>query len=893
MGEVYRARDTRLKRDVALKILPESFASDPDRLARFQREAEVLASLNHPNIAAIHGLEEGPAPDFASAASSGREAGPHVRALVMELVEGETLADRIARGSIPVDEALRIAKQITEALEAAHEQGIIHRDLKPANIKVRPDGTVKVLDFGLAKAMEPAGSAAAHASLSPTVTSPAMTQLGVILGTAAYMSPEQAKGRSADKRSDIWAFGCVLYEMLTGKRAFDGDDMTEVLGAVVRLEPDWTAVPAAVPSLIRTLLRDCLVKDPRQRVGDFAIARFALTYAADLTPTIDARSDRTGPRWLHLPRVAWTVAAFAFGAAVATGVTWFATRADPPLVTRLTIVPPSGFALTVTANDRDLALSPDGSRVAFLSNLGTQPQLFVRGMGDLEAIAVTSPPIQPRDPFFSPDGRWIGFFDGVGSLKKVAVTGGPSVTIARLDGSPRGGTWGDDRTIVFATNNPSGLLRVSEDGGTPAALTTPDRTKGEIDHLWPRFLPDGRGVLYTVTSSGGIDNAQVAVRDLRSGANRVLVRSGTDAHYLRSGHLVYGIANSLQVVSFDLDRLDAGGTPVPLVSDVLTTPLGAADFDVSREGTLVYIRGGGASAARTLVWVDRLGREEPLKVPARAYTYPRISPDGRSVAIDVRDQDNDVWIWDFGRETLTRFTSDPGMDRIPVWSPDGKTLMFSSEREGVANLFRQAASGTGQIEQLTSSDAELITSSISPDGSRLVYWVNSTQDLMVVPLNGDHHPQPLVQTRFVERNGEVSPDGRWLAYESDESGQLEVYVRPFPDASAERRQVSNSGGTRPSWTPTSRELFYLAPDGALMSVPVGTGPTWSARNPTRLFNGPYFSGSAANTGRTYDVSRDGLRFLMIKPIGPSAMAQSTIVVIQNWQEELKRLVPPK
>ena len=627
MGEVYRARDTKLGRDVALKVIPDTFALDPDRLARFQREAQVLASLNHPHIAAIYGFED-----------SGE-----THALVLELVEGETLADRIARGALPLDEALPIAKQICEALEAAHEQGIIHRDLKPANINITSDGVVKVLDFGLAKLADrgpakaghypPDGSVRLQADLtmSPTITSPAMmTGVGVLLGTAAYMSPEQAKGREADKRCDIWAFGCVLFEMLTGKGPLAGDDVTDTLANVLKREPNWLALPAEVPPALRALLRRCLEKNRRERVADISTALFVLKEQASLAAPVTASAPLPrSPLWLGI--AALTAGALVI-AAVATMLTWLATRpADPapPRVSRLPIAASGTAALSIDGFDRDLAITPDGSRVIYVGNHGTQ--LFIRALDALEPVTVFTG--GSRGPFVSPDGQWIGFVDVANELKKVAVTGGPAVTLARLDGTARGATWGPDNTIIVATSNgATGLQRVGAAGGTTTVLTRPDLAQGELDHLWPEPLPGGRAVLFTITAAtGGLDAAQVALLDLQTGTRKILMRGGSHAHYVSSGHLVYAAAGSLRAVAFDLARLETRGTPVSVVPAV---------------------------------------RETPIPTPPRPYVYPQLSPDGTRVAVNAQDQENDIWIWDLSRTTLTRATFDPSFDGYPVWTPD-------------------------------------------------------------------------------------------------------------------------------------------------------------------------------------------------------------------------------
>jgi serine/threonine-protein kinase len=599
MGEVYRARDTQLDRAVAIKILRESVAQDPDRVARFQREAKTLASLNHPHIAGIYGLEQ----------TDG------MSALVLELVEGPTIADRIARGPLPVEEALTIARQIADALEAAHEHGIVHRDLKPANIKVREDGTVKVLDFGLAKVLGP--GADGGVSDSPALThSPTMslaaTQAGVILGTAGYMAPEQAKGRPADARSDLWAFGCVLYEMLTGKRTFDGEDITEVLGAVVRLDPDWTALPADVPPAVRALLRTCLAKDRRKRRIEATGALFALDNVASLAapvatpgPADRLRQGSGGQEAGHDVRrersrtVAPVAAAFVIGAGLLGGAVWWMTRPAPPRVVRTQITTAGTAALNLITIDRNVAITPDGSRLIYRGN----NQLFVRTLDQLEPIALSGLGEAPRGLFVSPDGEWVGFFD-LNSLKKVAITGGPAVAITAIDSpGPRGATWGPDGTIVFATSLPgTGLQRVSAVGGSAAVLTKPD---GEGDHLWPEFLPGGEAVLFSIVPTTGVENAQVAVLDLRTGAWKAIVRGGSDAHYVPTGHLVYSFAGTLRAVPFDLLRLEVIGPPAPVVEGVATMSTGAADFVVSANGTLAYIPGDVGGGQETVVAVDR------------------------------------------------------------------------------------------------------------------------------------------------------------------------------------------------------------------------------------------------------------------------------------------------
>ena len=886
MGEVYRATDTALGRQVAIKVLPDAFAQDPERLARFEREAKTLASLNHPNIAQIYGLEK--ADPSAGSGLAG------IRALVMELVEGPTLADRIAQGPIPIAEALPIAKQIAEALEAAHEQGIIHRDLKPANIMLRPDGVVKVLDFGLAKALEPTGAMSPNPSLSPTITSPAMmTGVGVILGTAAYMSPEQAKGRGADKRSDVWAFGCVLYEMLTGKPCFEGEDVADTLAFILTREPDWGALPLDTPPWIGHLLRRCLDKDRRRRIGDIAAALFAIDEAgiAGLAhASFPAIGGRAVPLWRRLTTYS---APALIAAAIASGAVWFATRPLPPRVSRLAITTTPVTELAMNGVERDLAIAPDGNRLVYAGNNGRE--LFVRPLDALESVSLFTG--APRGPFVSPDGQWVGFADGTSILKKVAITGGPPVTIATLVGNTRGATWMPDDTIVFATNAPAtGLQQVLAAGGATTILTRPDRARGDADHVWPERLPDGR-VLFTILPVvGGIEAAQVAVLDRQTGTQTMVVRGGSHAHYVGSGHLVYAAANTLLAVAFDPVTLETRGTPIPLIPDVVTTvvpPGGGVNAVVAADGTLAYVRGGGGVGPRTLVWVDRQGQERPTAAPPRVYVYPRVSPEGSRVVARAADQEDDLWVWDVMRLALTRVTFNPAGDAYPVWTPDARRLIFSSQQEGSQNLFWKAADGTGAVERLTRSPNVQQSTGISPDSTRLIFTETAPatgEDVMQVELSGTHAVTALVQSPFAERNGIISPDGRWLAYEANDSGQFEIYVRPYPAVHGGRWQVSTGGGTRPLWSRTGEELFYVSPADAILRVGVERGASWAATTPATVVKEGYVNPSGF-PGRNYDISSDGQRFLMVKSASDPTAPPPQIVVVQHFDQELKRLVP--
>jgi serine/threonine-protein kinase len=893
MGEVYRARDTQLNREVALKVLPGLFADDADRLARFTREAQTLASLNHPNIAAIYGIVES----------------DQVRALVMELVEGEDLSQRIGRGAIPLDEALPIAKQIADALEAAHEQGIVHRDLKPANIKVRDDGTVKVLDFGLAKLTEAAGmgrgDAARNMSQAPTITTPAMTQAGMILGTAAYMSPEQARGKIVDRRADVWAFGCVLFEMLTGHRAFEGELVSDVLASVLKTDPNWPALPADTPAGVRRLLRRCLEKDPRRRLQAIGEARVQIEDLLSGAPDTTVGPAALARVLLWQRALPWASAGALAAGLAAMLVLWAPWRpaATLPHVTRTTITTSGSAALTIDRLASDLAVSPDGRHVVYVGNGSTQ--LFIRALDALEPVAIAKGATTLRGPFFSPDGQWIGFLDNVAVLTKVAITGGAPIPIARLNVGARGATWAPDDTIVFATSDPmTGLQRVSAAGGTPEVLTRPDHAQGEIGHFWPEILPGGHAVLFTITSqsqTGGIETAQVAVRDLRTGAQKVLLRGGSHGHYVASGHLVYVAGGTLRAIAFDLNRLETHGTSVPVVQRLAIKDSGTADFDVATDGTLVYVDAASSLAAnaRTLVWVDRNGKEQPLAAEPHAYLQPRVSPDGTRVAVFSFDQQEDIWIWDLGRARLMRLTHDASQDWQPVWTEDSRRIVFSSNRSGQFNLWWQSADGAGDAERLTTARTVQFPTGIALNGTAVLFHQATPTtgiDLLQVTLDGTHRVTPLVQTRFDERNGNVSPDGRWLAYQSNSSGPIEIYVQPFPNVDGGgQRQVSTAGGSQPLWSKKTKELFYVGADGTLMGVSVeAIGATWDNGTPTKLLEARYLTAGGASGGRTYDVSPDGKRFLMVKgPATDAVFAPPAVILVQHWDEELKRLVPTK
>jgi len=866
MGEVYRARDTKLDRDVAIKVLPEEFAQDGERLARFEREAKLLASLNHPNIASIYGFESG--------------------ALVLELVEGPTLAERIAEGPIPVEEGVAIATQIAEALEAGHEAGVIHRDLKPANVKVKEDGTVKVLDYGLAKALEGDAQRGTDAELSqsPTLTRQG-TQIGVILGTAAYMSPEQAKGKRVDKRTDVWAFGAVVFEMLSGRRPFSGETTTETLAAVLTKEPDWTALASSTPGALRRILRLCFRKD----------ARLRLRSVADALILLEGEPDELAPRKAAaLPWVAAVVAS------VLAGVTVWNLRPSPPRPLARFVATPPSTRLSLQPDDSpslvqdsvDVAITPDGSRVVYAATLGARPQLVVRPLDELEATPITGLGDNPRGPFVSPDGNWVGYFDGT-LLRKVSIQGGAPVTVCVLPESPRayGASWTDNGTIVFAVAD--GIWQVAADGGSPERLTRPDAQR--VSHRWPHALPGGEAVLFTVRPvNQSVDEARIAVLSLATGEVKVLVPAGSNPRFIPTGHIAYGIhaSNSrtanlgtLWAVRFDMSRLEVVGESVPVLERIVTKSSGAANFGVADDGSLAYVEGSFQNTSQ-LAWVDRQGQEEVLSAPPRNYAYPRLSPDGSRLALDVRDQENDIWIWEFGRETLTRLTFEPGIDAYPAWTPDGLRVALGSGNP--SKLFWKPADGTESLGLLAESSLSLRPQTFSPDGRHLVFRESHPErgfDLGLLTLGDGVTASSLLATEFNELNAELSHDGRYIAYQSNESGFDEVYVRPFPDVEAGKWQVSKEGGIFPVWSRNGGELFYMTLQGQIMSVPVQMQSGIEFGKAESIID---VSLTGGWVGRSYDVSPDGERFLIIQEGDAPKVA---LILVQNWFEELKRLVP--
>ena len=882
MGVVYRATDTNLKRDVAIKVLPESLATDAERLARFQREAEILASLNHPNIAQIHGLEKADG----------------TTALVMELVEGPTLADRIEEGAFPVDEALGIAMQIAQGLEGAHSHGIVHRDLKPANIKLRPDGTVKVLDFGIAKALEP--DLLTSAPKSPMLTTPA-TMAGVILGTAAYMSPEQARGKPVDQRADIWAFGCVLYEMLTGQPAFGGEDVPLTLARVLDRDTDMDSLPAAISPAVRQTIQLCLQKDVRMRVADIRDVRLALEGAFEsVSPQVAEAGSVAQPVWRRPLPIA--VAALIVGGVLAGLTAWsLKPPPDPGLVSRFPVILDETQQFTEDENGV-VDISRDGTQIAYAAD----NQIWLRDLGEMLARPIQGIDAEERPtyPVFSPDGQSLLYLsDRDLQLRKISVVGGTPITLTdSLGDDPQGLYWDDDGTILYVPED-GNIMGVSSNGGIPDVII--EAAEGEELHgAW--MLPGGEWLLFTVTTSSGPtrwDEGQIVVQSLVTGERRLLWQGGSDARYVPTGHLVYALDNDLFVLPFDLTDLVVTGGPTPVAagvkrSTVLATDSATANYSFSDNGSLVYIPGVGSSALRALFWVDRDGRAEPIAAEPREYILPRISPDGRRVALDVRGGQDDIFVWDFVDETLTRLTFDAEPEQDPVWTLDGERIAYRHDRD----IYWKASNNTGTATPIAENPTEDTGPGpapyfFSPGGTELVFADRSTFNnqvvLRMIPVDGSTEPARLLRSEFNEANAALSPDGRWMAYQSNESGRAEIYVQPFPNVDDGRWQISNAGGIYPVWSRNTNELFYVQtqPNATMIAAEFSGDPTFVLGARRELFDSTAYV-SAGTLGRTYDVSADGDRFLMIAQTGQSGESSAPqINVVLNWFEELKRLAP--
>ena len=867
MGEVYRARDAKLDRAVAIKILPESFACDPERLARFEREARTLAALNHPNIATIHGFEEADG----------------IKALVMELVEGPTLADRLTEGSIPVDEALPIAKQLCDALEAAHEQGIVHRDLKPANIKLRADGAVKVLDFGLAKAWDRSASGG-DATASPTMTSPAMmTSAGIILGTAAYMSPEQAKGRAVDKRSDVWAFGCVLYEMLTGTRAFPGDDVSDTLAAVLRGEPEWARLPADTPTAVKRLLRRCFTKDHRERLRDIGDARLEIR---------DAKSDGEAPSFnARGNRLAWSFIVMLAAVSLVLGYLFIQSavrQSAPSAVYRSVILPPVGDVSAAASEaragvprfSRGLALSPDGGRLALVApGRDGRLVLWVHSLDGASTRALAGTEGGSR-PFWSPDGRHLAFV-AEGTLKRIEASGGAVVPL--YDGAREfsTGTWSRDNVILFAGTD--GLIRrIPAERGEASPVTVRDAS-AELLHEDPVMLPDGRRFLYSVNTPGAGTGGTVYVGSLDS-QERVKLMDGAYMPAYANGFLLFVRDETLMAQRFDAARLELAGEAMPLAERLLISgaPSNRGSFAVSQSGVLVHQAGLNVKSA--LIWVDRTGRELGSLADPQAFSYVQLAPDQRYVAVSVQEdsaRNRDLWRYDTTRGERTRLTYEPSDDFSPVWSPNGDRLAFVGRRAGdqSINLY-ETASGTGGEKRLLDRAGVEIPSSWSPDGRFLLFQTPApASDIMVLSI-ADAQVSSFASTRFTEGSAQFSPDGRWIAYSSNETNRTEVYVAPF-GRTGPRIPISTDGGSSPRWRHDGKELFYIRGDNMLIAVAITLSESSVEVGAARpLFRARFKDGAFA-----YAVASDG-RFL-VNRLADDVMP-TPISLVVNWPEALEK-----
>ena len=883
MGEVYRARDTKLGRDVAIKVVPDVFLADPERLARFEREARVLAALNHPHIGAIYGLEEAD-----PSTGSGQAA---VRALVLELVEGATLAERLALGPLPIREALTVARQIADALDAAHEKGIVHRDLKPGNVKITPDGIVKVLDFGLAKVG--AGDGTSPDLLRwPTVTVGG-TGEGVILGTPAYMSPEQARGKPIDKRADIWSFGCVLYEMLTGRQAMAGETVSDTIAAILEREPEWKALPDATPATVRRVLQRCLEKDRRQRLRDIGDVRLEL----DSEEVLSGAPEELSPAGTSR-RVVPVAIATALAVALV-GVSWIAYRATRPVeqplkpLVRLDV----GLGPDVSLGSQvgtDAILSPDGTRLVYVS----KGKLFTRKL-DQPTTTELAGTDGAFAPFFSPEGQEVAFFAG-GQLKKLSVAGGAPVVLCGAPGG-LGGSWSEDGTIIAALSR-GGLSRIPSAGGTPTPVT--ERAPGEIGHVWPQVLPGGTTVLFT---SGLGDGATIDVVSLSDHRRKTLQRGGTFGWYVATsngaGHLVYLNNGTLFAVAFDLDALAVRGTPVPVLDQVAYNPgAGSAQLAMSHTGTLLYRSGGSGSRRVTVQWLDGAGQMHPLLAKPGAYERLHLSPDGQRLVLEIlAGSTRDVWIYEGQRDTLTRLTFDdgPGEGMNPVWSPDGRDIVFA----GKGGIFWTRADGAGKPQPLTQSKNRQVPFSFTPDGKRLA-WFERTESvgyvLWTMPLERDGTglrggtPEVFLRDVLGARYPMFSPDGRWLAYTSNESGTSQVSVRAFPDRGG-KWQISNGGGTFPVWSRNGREVFFRAGDNRIMVVAYTVkGDSFVADQP-RVWSEQRLAdfGIVEHGSWSYDLAPDGKRVAALMPVetAEAQQAQNHVIFLQNFFDELRRKVP--
>lgn len=880
MGEVYRARDTRLGRDVAIKVLPAHLSADAARKQRFEREAKTISGLNHPNICVLYdvGSQEG------------------VDYLVMECVEGETLAKRLEKGPLPLEQVLKYGAQIADGLDKAHRAGVVHRDLKPGNVMLTSSGA-KLLDFGLAK---PAAGAASLATL--TAMSPAqspVTQEGMIVGTFQYMSPEQVEGKEVDGRSDIFSLGAVLYEMVTGKKAFEGKSQLSVAGAILEKEPEpISAVKPLTPAALDRTIRKCLAKRPDERWQSASDLATQLSWMTDSSATASGMAVTAAQGGWHLDRLGWALVGFLAVVMIGGGVAWtslqHATTAGR--VMRFSIELPPGDALGGTWYwYPSVAISEDGSQIAYVAHRGGESRIYVRGIGETNVREV--PGTEGADmPFFSPDGQWLGMYSGE-KIKKVPLAGGPTVTIAST--AFKGGTWGPDDTIYFG--NGAGLMKVAATGGTPQKVTMLDAKHGETDQVFPEVLPGGKALVFTVRNmeQPSFDEADIAAVKLASGERKLLVKGGTDPHYVSSGHLVFMRAGVLLAVPFDAEKLEIKGAAVPVAENILENPrIGAGQYAVSKDGLLVYISGGVTYGEHELVFVDKAGNAKPLTASKRPYEDFTISPDGKYIAATIEGPVTNTWIHDITRDTETRFNF--GVEnRDPAWTPDGKHIAYSGYKDGKYAVFWKSLDGSTPEEPLILSDKTVDAWFFSPDGGTLLYaeyQFGGEQNIGALPLNDRAKARTIFPASYQAEWAILSPDGKWIAYDSNESGKPEVYVAPYP-AMEPRERMSTNGGLHPLWAPDGRELYYrtgaspeeleqraLAQKTRVMAVAIETKPAFKAGQPRMLFEGPYFE-----SGHDIAVTPDGKGFVLIRETDTQTGPRELEVVL-NWPEELKQRV---
>ncbi len=866
MSEVYRAKDTQLGRDVAIKVLPDAFSKEPDRLERFQREAQLLASLNHPNIASIYGIEKW----------------GDVRFLVLELIPGLTLAEKISSGPLPLREALEIFRQVSEALEAAHGKGIIHRDLKPANMKITPDGRVKLLDFGLAKSQ----ATLSHGDVARETATYNGISEGLILGTPAYMSPEQARGRTLDKRTDIWAFGCCLYEALSGQHPFDKATSSDTIVAILSNDPDWPPLDRNTPPSIQRLVRRCLQKDLDRRLHDIADARIELVDALDASPD-ESVAEVGGP--LKKRALPWVLAGIMAIAALTTAL-WSArqdARVGDSRLMRFMVTLPATAPMSLGSGS-SIAISPDGMRVAYVASQGGKSEIYLRTMDQLRARPIAGTD-NGSSPFFSWDGRSLGFFSE-GKLRTISTMGG---AIQTLDDSPnpRGASWGRDGRIIFSPLTIGGLRTVTADGGTSLPLTDPSPERNDKSHRWPQVLPDGKWVMYTVWTG---DSFRIEAMSPDTQERRILIDDGFFARFAPSGHLLFARNETLMAVPFDDRKLEPLGPQVTVLESIETdTKSGAAFYSFSDNGTLVFVSGESGSVApegtATLLRVDRQGNAYPLTEARRGVNLPRLSPDGNRLLVTIQEPEksSDVWVFDRGRDTMTRI-SFQGFSGSAIWSPDGTRVTFASNRGESFDLYWKPADGSGEAEPLLTRPEPQFPSSWSPDGRFLAYVeLDSTSlfDIWILPMEGDREPRPFADTEYNEGGAVFSPGGNWLAYVSNESGQDEVYVRAFPGPGG-KMQISGGGGNEPVWASNGRELFYRNQD-LMMVVNITSEEPFQASRPQPLFEASYDDAGVASRG--YDITPDGQSFIVVRSERDSVATQ--VHVTLNWFAELKRRAP--